>query len=174
MYSSLTVTPGVRRFPLIRESPSRSAATWSWALRAESIRHSLLGDTFQVVQLVRRYAKRPFQYRQSLPRQLSLGRFAGLQHRKPDRARSRSPQLTPANQTVIVGATGINAGLSLSNGTSGRAGLASLDVNSLGSGVSGPTGGELVASGSSQAYTATLNTNTLGTQIETFESERDN
>ena len=66
------------------------------------------------------------------------------------------------NQTVIIGATGINAGLNLFNGTSGQSGLASLDVNSLGTGVSGPTGGELVASGSSQSYTATLNTGTLG------------
>ena len=70
------------------------------------------------------------------------------------------------NQTVIVGATGINAGLNLSNGTSGQSGLASLDVNSLGHGVSGPTGGELVASGSAQSYTAVLNTGTLGTQVQ--------
>jgi len=72
------------------------------------------------------------------------------------------------NQRVIVGATGISAGLSLSNGTPGQSGLASLDVNSLGTGVSGPTGGELVASGSSQAYTAALSTSSLGLQTQTF------
>ena len=72
------------------------------------------------------------------------------------------------NQTVIVGATGISAGLSLSNGTSGQAGLASLDVNSLGSGVTGSTGGALVASGSAHSYTAALSTSVLGTQLETL------
>ena len=72
------------------------------------------------------------------------------------------------NQTVIVGAPGISAGLSLSNGTSGQNGLASMDVNSLGTGVIGPTGGALVASGSSQSYTATLSTGTLGAQIQSF------
>ena len=72
------------------------------------------------------------------------------------------------NQTVIVGATGITAGLNLSNGTSSQSGLASLDVNSLGTGVAGSTGNKLVASGSSQSYTATLSTSTLGTQVETF------
>jgi autotransporter-associated beta strand protein len=75
---------------------------------------------------------------------------------------------TGNNQTVIVGATGINAGLNLSNGTSGQAGLASMDVNSLGTGVSGSIGGALVASGSSQSYMAALNTSTLGTQTQTF------
>ncbi len=72
------------------------------------------------------------------------------------------------NQTVIVGATGITAGLSLSNGTLNQGGLASLDVNSLGTGVHGSTGGALVASGSSQPYTATLSTTTLGSQTQTF------
>ena len=43
-----------------------------------------------------------------------------------------------------------------------------MDVNSLGTGVSGPTGGALVASGSSQSYTGLLNTSTLGTQTQTF------
>ena len=82
-----------------------------------------------------------------------------------------APSLSVAsgnNATVIVGASGITAGLSLSNGTSGQAGLASLDVNSLGSGVIGPTGGELVASGSAQPYTAALDTSTLGTQAQAF------
>ncbi len=46
----------------------------------------------------------------------------------------------------------------MSNGAWGQSALASLDVNSLGNGVSGPTGGELVASGSSESYTAVLNT----------------
>jgi len=72
------------------------------------------------------------------------------------------------NQTVIVGAAGISDGLSLSNGTSGQSGLVSLDVNSLGSGVSGLTGGALVGSGSAQPYAAALSTGTLGTQVETF------
>ena len=71
------------------------------------------------------------------------------------------------NQAVIVGATAI-AGLSLANGTAGQCGLASLDVNSLGVGVTGLTGGELIASGSSQPYAASLNTLTLGTQTQTF------
>ena len=70
------------------------------------------------------------------------------------------------NQTVIVGATGIS--LNLSNGTSGQTRLASLDVNSLGTGVSGATGGALVASGSSQSYTATLSAGTFGPQTQTF------
>ncbi len=46
-----------------------------------------------------------------------------------------APSLSVANgnsQTVIVAAPGISAGLSLSNGTQGQSGLASLDVNSLG------------------------------------------
>ena len=72
------------------------------------------------------------------------------------------------NQTVIVGATGINAGLNLSNGTAGQAGLAALDVNSPRGGVSGLTGGALVPSGSAQSYTASLNTGTLGPQTQTF------
>ena len=75
---------------------------------------------------------------------------------------------TGNNQTVIVGAPSINASLTLSNGTSGQSGLASLDVNSLATGVIGPIGGALVASGSTQSYTAALNTNTLGTQTQTF------
>ena len=81
------------------------------------------------------------------------------------------PSLTVSssnNQTVIVGATGITAGLSLSNGTLNQSGLASLDVNLLGTGISGSTGYKLVASGSSQSYTASLSTGTLGTQVETF------
>ena len=76
------------------------------------------------------------------------------------------PSLSVTNQTVIIGATGVS--LSLSNGTSGHSGLASLDVNSLGYGVSGLTGGALVASGSTQAYTAAITASTLGTQIDTF------
>jgi fibronectin-binding autotransporter adhesin len=72
------------------------------------------------------------------------------------------------NQTVIIGAGGVTAGITLSDGTANQTGLAALDVNSLGGGVSGPTGGKIVASGSSQFYTATLSTGTFGTQIETF------
>ena len=68
-------------------------------------------------------------------------------------------------QTVIVGAT---VALNLSNGTQGQAGLASLDVNSLGSGVSGPTGAAVVASGSSASYTATVTTSMFGLQTQTF------
>ena len=48
--------------------------------------------------------------------------------------------------TVIVGASGISAALNLSNGYQGQSGLASLDVNSLGTGLVGPTGGALIAS----------------------------
>ena len=73
-----------------------------------------------------------------------------------------------SNQTVIVGASGITAGLSLSNGTLNQPGLASLDVNSLGDGVSGPTGGRLVASGSVQSYAAQLDTGTLGAHEQAF------
>ena len=40
-------------------------------------------------------------------------------------------------QTVIVGASGLTAGLSLTNGTTSQTGLAALDVNSIGSGLSG-------------------------------------
>ena len=82
-----------------------------------------------------------------------------------------APKLSVANgnnQTVIVGATGVTAGLSLSNGTLNQSGLASLDVNSLGTLVTGSTGGELVASGSTQPYTATFSTGTLGPQTQTF------
>ena len=82
-----------------------------------------------------------------------------------------APSLSVANgnsQTVIVGAPGISAGLSLSNGTQGQSGLASLDVNSLGASVAGSTGGALVASGASQSYTAALNTSTLGAQVQNF------
>ena len=75
------------------------------------------------------------------------------------------------NQTVIVGATGISAGLNLTNGSSGQSGLASLDVNSLGAGVAGSIGNKLVASGSSQSYTATLSTSTLGTQVRAVFAE---
>ena len=82
-----------------------------------------------------------------------------------------SPALTVSsgnNQTIIVGATGITAGVNLSNGTANQSGLASLDVNSLGALVTGSTGGKLVVSGSNQPYTASLSTGTLGTQVETF------
>ncbi len=72
------------------------------------------------------------------------------------------------NTRVMLGSQATTAGLVLSNGTSGLSGLASLDVNSLGSGVSGPTGGELVASGSALAYTATLSTAASGPQTQTF------
>ena len=71
-------------------------------------------------------------------------------------------------QTVIVGATGITAALRLSNGTAAQNGLAALDVNSLGAGLTGGTGGKLVTSGLSQSYTATLGTGTLGTQSQVF------
>ena len=69
------------------------------------------------------------------------------------------------NQTVIVGATGVTAGLTLSNGTLNQTGLASLDVNSVGSGVSGPAS---VACGSVQSYTVALNATALGTQPQTL------
>jgi probable HAF family extracellular repeat protein len=76
--------------------------------------------------------------------------------------------LSGNNQVVIVGATGISANLKLSNGKQGLGGLASLDVNSVQTGVVGGTGGALVASGSSQSYTANLTTSTLGPQTATF------
>ena len=41
-------------------------------------------------------------------------------------------------------------------------------MNSLGTGVSGPTGGELVPSGSMETYTAALNTAIPGPQIQNF------
>ena len=69
---------------------------------------------------------------------------------------------------VIVGATGIVANLSLSNGSANQSGLASLDVNSLGTGVSGGTGGAWIASGLSKSYSAALNTSTLGTNNQVF------
>jgi autotransporter-associated beta strand protein len=72
------------------------------------------------------------------------------------------------SQRVILGATGITAGLNLSNGTSAQSGLASLDVNALGSGMTGGTGAALVASGSAQPYSATLSAGTTGTQVQTF------
>jgi fibronectin-binding autotransporter adhesin len=72
------------------------------------------------------------------------------------------------NQMVIIGASGVTAGITLSDGTANQTGLAALDVNALGGGVSGPMGGKIVASGSSQFYTATLSTGTFGTQIGTF------
>ena len=72
------------------------------------------------------------------------------------------------NQTVVVGATGITAGLTLANGNLGQTNLAALDVNSLGTGVAGLIGNKLVASGGTQSYTATLDTSVLGTQVESF------
>ena len=82
-----------------------------------------------------------------------------------------APSLTIAtgnNQVVVVGAGGVTAGLTLSNGTLGQAGLAAFDVNSLSSGLSGSTGGKLVASGSGQPYIATLNTTSFGPQSQAF------
>jgi fibronectin-binding autotransporter adhesin len=63
------------------------------------------------------------------------------------------------NQTVIVGAAGVTAGLSLSNaGTN----LSPLDVNSLSAGLSGASGTAVVASGGTAAYAAALGTGTIG------------
>ena len=70
--------------------------------------------------------------------------------------------------TVIVGATGIITAFSLANGNLNQNGLAALDVNSLGVGVNGGTGGALIPSGSSQSYTADLNTGMLGTHPQAF------
>jgi autotransporter-associated beta strand protein len=70
------------------------------------------------------------------------------------------------NQRVILGAAGITAGLVLYNAPG--PGYAKLDVNSLSTGVSGPTGGELLSSGSTLAYTAALNTGTVGVQNQVF------
>ncbi len=81
------------------------------------------------------------------------------------------PSLTAANPSqpiVIVGAQGVTANLTLSNGSAGQASLAALDVTATGPGVSGPVGGQIVASGLQQSYTGTLNTSTLGPQSQTF------
>ena len=72
------------------------------------------------------------------------------------------------NQTVIVGASNVTAGLALSNGTSGQGGLAALDVNSMPSTVTGPTGGKVVASGATQSFTTTFNTATIGPQSQSY------
>ena len=71
-------------------------------------------------------------------------------------------------QRVMLGTTGLTAELTLANGTAGQSGLASLDVNSLGANLIGPTGGSLVASGLVQSYTASLTAGTTGTQTEMF------
>ena len=68
----------------------------------------------------------------------------------------------------MLGTTGLTAELTLANGTAGQSGLASLDVNSLGADLIGPTGGSLVASGLVQSYTASLTAGTTGTQTEMF------
>jgi autotransporter-associated beta strand protein len=66
------------------------------------------------------------------------------------------------NQTVITGAAGITATLTLADGAGGTSGLSPLDVNSLGAGLSGTTGSAVVASGGSASYTASLSTATVG------------
>ena len=70
------------------------------------------------------------------------------------------------NQSVIIGAAGITAALSLTdNGTS----LSPLDVNTLSSGLTGATGTAVIASGSSGSYTATLSTSMAGlSQSQSF------
>jgi fibronectin-binding autotransporter adhesin len=70
------------------------------------------------------------------------------------------------NQTVIVGAGGVTAGLSLSNaGTN----IAPLDVNGLSAGLSGSSGTAVVASGGTAAYTAALKAGTIGlSQSQSF------
>jgi hypothetical protein len=72
------------------------------------------------------------------------------------------------SQTVIVGATGVTATLELANGTVGETLRAGLDVTSLGAGLAGSTGVNVVASGGVGNYTATLATNVLGTHDQTF------
>ena len=70
-----------------------------------------------------------------------------LRRRDVDRAGPRRPGLNVTSgdsQTVIIGASGVTAGLSLANGTTGQGGLAALDVNSLGTGLNGSTGDKLV------------------------------
>jgi hypothetical protein len=74
----------------------------------------------------------------------------------------------PSQSVVIIGAQGVTASLTLSNGSAGQGNLAALDVTAVGPGVSGPVGGKVVASGSLQSYTATLNTSVLGPQNQTF------
>jgi autotransporter-associated beta strand protein len=71
-------------------------------------------------------------------------------------------------QRVILGATGIVAGLRLANGAPGQTGLAALDVNGLGGGVNGAVGAALVTSGSAQTYTAAVSAGSSGTQTQTF------
>ncbi len=73
----------------------------------------------------------------------------------------------PGPPTVIVGAHDAIANLTLSNGSAGQDSLAPLDV-ATGPGVSGPAGGQVVASGVQQSYMGTLNTAALGPQSQTF------
>jgi hypothetical protein len=84
-----------------------------------------------------------------------------------DHARPALAAANPSQSVVIVGAPGITTSLTLFNGLPGQAGLAPLDV-SAGSGVSGPVGSQVVASGSQQSYTGALNTAALGPQSQTF------
>ena len=70
------------------------------------------------------------------------------------------------NQTVIVGANGITADMTLFNGTNGQQDLSPMDVQNLGAGVTGGTGSGIIASGSSGSYTAALNTGSVGANQE--------
>ena len=73
---------------------------------------------------------------------------------------------TGNNQSVFIGAGGVAANLSL---TDSGTNLSPLDVNTLGSGLSGGTGTAVVLSGSSGTYTATLATGTAGlSQTQSF------
>ena len=67
-----------------------------------------------------------------------------------------------------MGATGIGAGLSLSNGTLNQSGLAIVGCQFAGLRRERLDGRRLVVSGSTQSYTATLTTGTLGPQSQTF------
>jgi fibronectin-binding autotransporter adhesin len=66
------------------------------------------------------------------------------------------------NQSVIVGATDIEATLHLTNGSAGDANRSPMDVDILSSGLSGTTGSGVIGSGTSANYAASLNTGTVG------------
>ncbi|MCE9556361.1 MAG: PEP-CTERM sorting domain-containing protein [Planctomycetes bacterium] len=70
------------------------------------------------------------------------------------------------NQNVIVGATAATIGLDLTNVGANNV---ALDVNSLTSNLSGPTGSAIVAANGSQSYSGTFNTSSIGlSQSQTF------
>ena len=82
-----------------------------------------------------------------------------------------APSLSVAsgnNQTVIVGAQRNQCEPELIQRHAGPDRTCLAGCEFARQRVSGPIGGELIASGSTQSYTAVLNTSTVGTQIQTF------